>query len=337
MHKKVWTGGAALAALVLVGCSDTGVPSEVSAPGPSLAQTVIDPTLDPGPAQRAAALIERVNARFAAKGSEIRVDEGWFFSIGRGTEPYRRLRTGSMWLNPRQVTYILDASDYTKDVSASRVEAALVSAFDSWNAIDNTVLHATRLPDDGKNNDILDGMIFDRAGNCVDIVDLKSPRVLAYDAKTGGIDFDPAADNVFGGWLAPEYFAKCLGSQNIIGVTWTFSLPDGSIDGTTDGYRDRLYTEQYYNTRFNWTDTGSPFLGDDDAPFDIESIVVHETGHSHGLGHFGGPNTNEPFKLQPNGTVFDPEAVMNPFYLGGEKRDPFPTDVSALRTMYTGN
>jgi hypothetical protein len=62
--------------------------------------------------------------------------------------------------------------------------------------------------------------------------------------------------------------------------------------------------------------------------------VTHEVGHTHGLGHFGGPNVNEPFKLQPNGKVFDPEAVMNPFYLGGEKRHLFPTDLSGLKTLY---
>jgi hypothetical protein len=70
---------------------------------------------------------------------------------------------------------------------------------------------------------------------------------------------------------------------------------------------------------------------------EVDGIVLKfclAAGHTHGLGPFGGPNTNEPFKLQPNGTVFDPEAVMNPFYLGGEKRNLFPTDISALHTMY---
>jgi hypothetical protein len=32
--------------------------------------------------------------------------------------------------------------------------------------------------------------------------------------------------------------------------------------------------------------------------------------------------------------VYNPEAVMNPGYLGGKKRIPYPTDVAGLRTMY---
>jgi hypothetical protein len=79
--------------------------------------------------------------------------------------------------------------------------------------------------------------------------------------------------------------------------------------------------------------SGSQYL-DFDGPFDIQSIFVHEDGHALGLGHTGGPNPNQPFKLHPNGRVFDPEAVMNPFNLGGEKRNPFPLDLAALRSLY---
>jgi hypothetical protein len=38
--------------------------------------------------------------------------------------------------------------------------------------------------------------------------------------------------------------------------------------------------------------------------------------------------------LLPNLKVFDPAAVMNPGYLGGELRTPLPTDVAAIRTLY---
>jgi hypothetical protein len=139
----------------------------------------------------------------------------------------------------------------------------------------------------------------------------------------------PEDDIVVGGWVPATYFSQCLGSSEIIGVTWTFS----DVDSNGDQYRDRQYVEQFYNPAFEWTTTEAVYL-DFGAPFDIETIAVHENGHSHGLGHFGGPIKNQPFKLQPNGRVFNPEAVMNPYYIGGEERTPLATDVAGMRTMY---
>jgi hypothetical protein len=133
---------------------------------------------------------------------------------------------------------------------------------------------------------------------------------------------------VVGGWLPDRYFASCLGSSNILAVTWTFA--DGDVN--SDNYTDTLYVEQFYNDRFAWVTAGSTFLGTTE---DIESVAVHENGHAIGLDHVGGPVQNQPFKLQPNGKVFNPEAVMNPAYLGGENRSLFPTDIAGLRTLYT--
>ena len=192
-------------------------------------------------------------------------------------------------------------------------------------------LRLATLGPDGGNNDILDGIIRDADGNCVDIVDETSDIRNSYDPATGEIDFDIITDNLFGGWYEPSYFADCLGSPNIIGVTWTFSDVDGALGEGLDGYRDRIYTEQYYNNGFQWVDGGSPFLS---AIMDIQSIVTHEVGHAMGLGHFGGPNVNQPFTLKPNGRVFSPEAIMNPFYLGGDKRELKHTDIAGLRTLY---
>ncbi len=209
--------------------------------------------------------------------------------------------------------------------------AVLVSAHEAYNQVPQIVLHSTRVPDNGANNDILDGEIRNAAGECVDVVDLTAATLISYDPATGSINFAPVADNLFGGWLAPSYFLDCLGSAQILGVTWTFSDVDGALGDGTDGYRDRVYTEQFYNSRFAWVTSGSTFLGNTE---DVLSIVLHEVGHTHGLGHFGGPNANQPFKLQPNGKVFNPEAVMNPFYLGGEKQSLLPTDLAGLKALY---
>ena len=238
----------------------------------------------------------------------------------RGSSP-----SASARIRTPEPTYILDASDYTTDVPAADVDAALVAAYDTWNGIPNSALQALRAADPGTNMDVLDGT-YDQDGNCLTIYDLSSPNL---DLAAGEIS--PEAHIVVGGWIPETYFSQCLENENIIGVTWTFS--DVSADG--DQYRDRLYVEQFYNPRFQWVTSGSQYLNYQSG-VDIQTVAAHEDGHAHGLGHFGGPVKNQPFKLQPNGTVFNPEAIMNPAYLYGEKRSPYPTDIAGMKTMYVG-
>ncbi len=304
--------------LVLVTCATLALPLSAGAQPSS-----------PTP-PKAVQLIERVNARLEAGGSPLRLTEAWFFTIGRGVDPYRRLRTGVRWYK-NHVTYLLDESDYADTFLPKQdVDAALVAGYETWNGVPQSSLFTTRVADGGGNYDILDAVVRDNAGNCVDIVDTSSPNLIAYDPATGSFDINPQADIVFGGWIEPAYFSDCLGSADIIGVTWSFSAGDSN----GDKYPDLVYVEQFYNPAFPWTTTDAVYL-DFDAPIDVETIAVHENGHALGLGHFGGPNLRQPFKLQPNLRVFDPEAVMNPYYLGGEKRALFPTDQAALRTLYS--
>jgi hypothetical protein len=280
----------------------------------------------PAPAG-AVQLMQQVNSQLEAGGSDVRLSEASFFTVGLGTDSYRVLRIGTRWTTS-QISYVLDGSDFTADVPAAQTESALVSSFDSWNNVSNTTIQSTRVADDGSNFDILDGLVLDPAGNCVSIYDFTSPNLVAV-TPTGGLLIEPAADIVVGGWLPAAYFSRCMGSASILAITWTFSVPDQ--DG--DNYRDTVYVEQFYNEGFRWVTNGAAYLNFD--LMDIQSIAVHENGHAMGLDHFGGPNTNQPFRLQPNGKVYDPEAVMNPAYLGGTaKRQPLPTDEAALRTLF---
>lgn len=318
MTKRRWSGLAIAAALIaLFACSESTNPVAVPSGG-GLAAAGRPSTTGP---TRLAAMIDRINASFEAAGSDWRLEQAWFFTTGPGADPYRHLRTGVRWPTD-EVGYMLDASDYTTDVPASDVDAALVAAYDAWNDVANTSLHATRVADDGGNHDVLDGTYV--GGTCTDIYDPTSPDL---DLVHGLIY--PYTDIVVGGWLPATYFEDCLGSADIIAVTWTFAAGDANHDNYVDG----LYVEQYFNGSLPWVTTGAVYLSYA-AGFDIQSIAVHEDGHTHGLGHFGGPNAREPFKLQPNGSVFDPEAVMNPYYLGGEKRDLYGTDEAALRSLY---
>ncbi len=278
---------------------------------------------------RVAALVQKVNASLAAKGKTLQVDKVWFFTKGLGVDPYQSLRTGSRWPKSN-LTYVIDASDNTADLPAATTEQTLVNAFETWNGVENTKIKTGRIADDGRNNDYLDALtpIF------------KDGKIVGYDIYDQdwvGLKQDNLpADIVIGGWLDPGYFSLGLGSADIIAVNWTFSDVDGSINGTKDGYPDIVYAEQYYNKAFKWTVQGSKYLDfSPSALTDLQSIAVHETGHALGLGHFGGPvGDHQPFKLQPNQKVYNPEAVMNPGYLGGEKRIPYPTDVAGLRTLY---
>ena len=313
--------------VALAACQDSSAPTDQIAP-PSFAVKKQTP-LTGTPTQRAAQLAERINARLAAKHSKFRLAGATFFTVGKGVPPFRVRVFGARWTK-RDLTYLLDVSDYPPGANAAAVTTALVNSYETWDAIPRVNLNLTRVADTDPNPDVLDAIVLDGAGNCVDIVDQSSDALVSFDPATGGFELAPFADNVVGGWLSPDYFAKCLGSSAIIAITWTFT----SGDGNGDNFADLAYNEQYGNNEFQYVTTGSVFL-DFDGPFDIQSIFVHEDGHALGLGHTGGPNLNQPLRLRPNGHIFTPEAVMNPIDFGGEKRSLFPMDVSSIKTLYS--
>jgi hypothetical protein len=315
--KNVSRGILLLGALGLAACQDTSSPTD-QITAPTLASSKF--TAPTGtPTERAAQLAKGVNAYLAKKGSQLRLTGATFFTVGKGVPPFHRHNFDARWPF-RTLTYYIDASDFPSGPSAGSVDAALVSAYETWDAVRNVTLTLNRVPDNQSNPDLLDAINLNPEGTCS-----------LFDGITDTEWQGPYADIVNGGWLAPDYFSKCLGSADIIAVTWTFSDP---ADLNHDQYDDIVYVEQYANSHWSFVTTGSVFL-DQDGPFDIQSIFVHEDGHALGLDHNGGPNPNQPFILRPNGHVFTPEAVMNPFYLGGEKRNLLPPDLASLRQLYS--
>ena len=319
----------ALAAGVALSACDQEVTAPESEVAPVFAKAS-QGRADFAPTDAIRAFVDGVNARFAATGQTIRLDYPWLFRVGPGTDPYQSLRTGSRWTTTSP-EYILDVADFGGTaVPAAEVATTMASAFSTWNAVPQGSLVTTRGSDPVGNVDVLDGL-YDAGGNCVFLYDVTSPN-LFWHIDNGAFVFDGiaiASDIVVGGFPPETYFSQCLGSSDILAVTWTFS----NVDSDGDQYRDRLYVEQYYNPAFTWTTSGSQYL-DFGGPVDLETIALHEHGHAHGLGHFGGPVTDAQWKLKPNGRVFNPEAVMNPFYLGGEDRTLHPTDESGYLTMY---
>ncbi len=95
-------------------------------------------------------------------------------------------------------------------------------------------------------------------------------------------------------------------------VTFIYVGPDGRpTDVDRDGYLDTAANEIYYNDGFSWLLAGGNGM-------DLETVALHEIGHSLGIGHVGPPL----------------EAAMNPVYAGIE-RELHPLDRAALCGVWT--
>ena len=120
------------------------------------------------------------------------------------------------------------------------------------------------------------------------------------------------ADITHAGWLPKAFFEAALGpgaGDDVIGVTFTFIWIDTLTGEPTDidnnGKEDVAFREIYYNNEFPWGINT-------DWPIDVETVVLHETGHGLSLDHFG-----KYLKTDKNGKFhFAPRAVMNAGYTG---------------------
>ena len=128
----------------------------------------------------------------------------------------------------------------------------------------------------------------------------------------GGTIGDPFAGDIVVAGFVPG-LDKIFGPDTLaFSVTFIFVDGDGvptDLDG--NGLLDTAHNEIYFNPAFDWT------LDAKAAGTDIETTVLHELGHSLGLGHIGTP----------------PEGVMNPVY-GGVRRELHPIDHAALCVLY---
>ncbi len=269
-------------------------------------------TVSSAPAEQASSgILATINAQLADRGVAIRAEAVDYFTIGAGRPSDRIHQQPFRWVanDPRRaadgdnITYIVDQTfgNTASGLTSAQTEAAIDRAFTTW-----------------ENESCL---------KKVDLVKRADPGtdITIYDFFFGYGGFgDPfAADIVNAGWYPREYFEAAGGpggGRGILAfsVTFIFTDDDGNpTDINGDNYLDSALNEVYYNDTFgnpNNDRVGNPWAIDLPLPaIDVETVALHENGHSLGLGHFG---------PQPN-------AVMNPRY-AGINHEPDPADHAGM-------
>lgn len=241
-------------------------------------------------------MMAAANAQLRALGLNVSVEEVEFFTFGEGRPLNRAHQSGNRRVpgDPRRnadgnnITYLVDLSDgnTASGLSAANTEIGIDRAMASW-AADKCMANLVKRPDTGEDPDIFDAL-----------------------QGYGSFGTPFLADIVEGGWLPRAFFESLApgGGRGIVAVTLTFNFNDPvtgqptDIDG--DNYLDTAFTEVYYNDNFGDPNGDRPAnkWGLDVAlpRVDVETVSVHENGHSLELGHFGPP----------------PTSVMNPRYAG---------------------
>ena len=259
--------------------------------------------------------IKQVNRQLAASGLNIAVEQVEFFTLGAGRPSVRIHQQGFRWVanDPRRladgenITYLVDRSDgnTASGLTSAQTEFAIDHAMDTWQAQGAMKkVNLVKRADTGADPDIFDSFFgFGSFGN---------PFL---------------ADIVDAGWLPRAFFEATGGpggGRGILAFSVTFIFTDDNDNPTDingDNYLDSALNEVYYNDTFGNTSTdraGNPWGINILLPgIDVETVALHENGHSLGLGHFGPP----------------PDAVMNPVY-AGIRHDPLAIDLAGMKAIW---
>lgn len=261
------------------------------------------------------ALMAEVNRQLVERGMNLAVEQIEFFTIGGGRPSNRIHQQEFRWVanDPRRladgdsITYLFDQSDgaTASGLTSKQTGDAIDSAIDTWrNERCLGKVDLVMQTDSGTDPDIFDAFF-----------------------GFGGFGDPFLADIVNAGWL-PRAFFEAVGGpgggRGILAFSVTFIFVDDAGDPTDingDNYLDTALNEVYYNDTFGDPGddrAGSPWGINVALPrIDVETVALHENGHSLGLGHFGPP----------------PEAVMNPVY-AGIHTEPFSTDHAGMCTVW---
>ena len=244
------------------------------------------------------ARMRQINEQLRGSGLGIAIEEIQFISIGQGRPANRIHQQGFRWVAGDQrraadgnnITYLVDQSDgaTASGLTNAQTEAALDRALATWDA--DKCLKKTNIvkrADSGADPDIFDAFF-----------------------GFGGFGDPFLADIVEAGWLPKAFFDAVGGpggGNGILAFSVSFIFVDGNGNPTDingDNYLDTALNEVYYNDNFGnpgGSRPGNPWGINILLPgIDVETVGLHENGHSLGIGHFGPP----------------PDAVMNPVYAG---------------------
>lgn len=262
------------------------------------------------------ALMADINNQLSAQGLNMAVESIEFFTIGQGRPSNRIHQQPFRWVpnDARRaaqgidITYLVDQSDgaTASGLSSAQTEAEIDAGLNTWDV--NKALKKVDIvkrADDGTDPDIFDSFF-----------------------GFGGFGNPFLADIVNAGWL-PRAFFEAVGGpgggRGILAFSVTFIFVDDitgvPTDINGDGYLDTALNEVYYNDTFgdpNDDRAGNPWaIGQPLPAIDVQTVALHENGHSLELGHFGPP----------------PAAVMNPVY-AGINTDPDPADESGMNAVW---
>jgi hypothetical protein len=297
--------------LILASACDRREPTSVQVRpgGPSFART-------PGQDDPLLARMREINVQLAGKGLRIAVEAVEFFTIGNGRpsnrihqEPFRWVPNDARRLaDGDNITYLVDQSDgaTASGLTDAQTEAAIDHALVTW--------------DSGK--PMKKASVVKRADSGAD------PDIFDSFFGFGGSGNPFLADVVNAGWL-PRAFFEAVGGpgggRGILAFSVTFIFVDDNGNPTDingDNHLDTALNEVYYNNTFGQAGTdrvGNPWRINQPLPaIDVETVALHENGHSLELGHFGPP----------------PAAVMNPVY-AGIRHTPLAPDNAGMNAVWS--
>jgi len=259
------------------------------------------------------AVMQSINKQLEEMGLNIAVEEIEFFTIGEERPLTRIHQQSSQWVPNdarrgaagNDITYLVDQSDgaTSSSLTSAQTEAAIDRAMSTWQA-DRCLqkVNIIKQTDTGADPDIFDGFFgFGIVGNSF------------------------LADITNAGWLPRAFFEAVdpgSGDTDVaFTVTFIFVGASGPTDINGDNYLDIALKEVYYNDSFGNVVTpraGNPWGINTALPgIDVETVALHENGHSLGIGHFGPP----------------PTAVMNPVY-AGIRQAVSPIDQAGMCTVW---